>query len=204
FHRDVLEGEYKDLISSTVQKVTNKKYNLWFYIESNTAPIAHVPNIQDNQLSSIHEGNETLWQEIKEKIQLQISRPSYETWVKKTTAHINGNALIIYFENEFQQQWVEKSYKDLISKIAEELTGNTYEIQFELQSNEIAIGIVETSKTSSNNDVFELWGQLKSANQDDKDKRIQALEEKIVSLEKMMSTLVGKLEVIESKTQLEK
>ena len=67
-------------------------------------------------------------------MQLTISRPSYETWVKETTASIKENSLTIYFENEFQQEWVKKSYKDFISQIAKELTGNTYEIQFELKS----------------------------------------------------------------------
>ena len=72
-------------------------------------------------------------------MQLKISRPSYETWVKETTARINEDSLIIYFENEFQQEWVKKSYKDLISQIAKELTGNTYELQFELKSNTNAL-----------------------------------------------------------------
>ncbi|WP_141475020.1 hypothetical protein [Bacillus wiedmannii] len=61
------------------------------------------------------------------------------------------------------------------------------------------------------NTIFELWEQFKSSNDDlkynkveDSDKRIQALEEKIVKLENVIDTLVGKLEVVESKTQLEK
>lgn len=76
-------------------------------------------------------------------MQLTISRPSYETWVKETTARINEDSLIIYFENEFQQEWVKKSYKDLISQIAKELTGNTYKLQFELKSNTNALGNAE-------------------------------------------------------------
>ena len=44
-------------------------------------------------------------------MQLTISRPSYETWVKETTARINEDSLIIYFENEFQQEWVKSLIK---------------------------------------------------------------------------------------------
>lgn len=167
--------------------------------------------MQNNPLTSGQEEPNTIWNEIKGKMQLIISRPSYETWVKETTARINENSLIIYFENEFQQGWVEKSYKDLIAEIAKELTGNTYELQFELESNKYATSSGEKSKSPTENTIFELWEQFKSSNDElkynnveDSEKRIQALEEKIVNLEKVIDTLVGKLEVVELKTQLEK
>ncbi|HDR4724422.1 hypothetical protein J0835_12975 [Bacillus cereus group sp. Sample62] len=211
FHRDLLEGEYKNIISTTVQKITNEEYQIWFEIGSNTALIAQIHHMQNNQLTSGQEESNTIWNQIKDKMQLIISRPSYETWMKETTAKINENSLIIYFENEFQQEWVEKSYKDLILQIAKELTGNTYELQFELESNKEVTSNSEKSKSPTENTIFELWKQFKSSNDDlkynkveDSDKRIQALEEKIVKLENVIDTLVGKLEVVELKTQLEK
>lgn len=207
----MLEGEYKNIISSTVQKITNEEYQIWFEIESKTTSITHIHHMQNNPLTSGQEEPNTIWNEIKGKMQLIISRPSYETWVKETTARINENSLIIYFENEFQQGWVEKSYKDLIAEIAKELTGNTYELQFELESNKDATSSGEKSKSPTENTIFELWEQFKSSNDElkynnveDSEKRIQALEEKIVNLEKVIDTLVGKLEVVELKTQLEK
>lgn len=145
FHRDLLEGEYKNIISSTVQKITNEEYQIWFEIESKTTSITHIHHMQNNPLTSRQEEPNTIWNEIKGKMQLIISRPSYETGVKETTARINENSLIIYFENEFQQGWVEKSYKDLIAEIAKELTGNTYELQFELESNKDATSSGEKS-----------------------------------------------------------
>ncbi|MCH4565915.1 DnaA N-terminal domain-containing protein [Bacillus sp. ES1-5] len=211
FHRDLLEGEYKNIISTTVQKITNEEYQIWFEIGSNTALIAQIHHMQNNQLTSGQEESNIIWNQIKDKMQLIISRSSYETWMKETTAKINENSLIIYFENEFQQEWVEKSYKDLISQIAKELTGNTYELQFELESNKVVTSNSEKSKSPTENTIFELWEQFKSSNDDlkynnleDSEKRIQALEEKIVNLENVIDTLVGKLEVVELKTQLEK
>ncbi|AYF06812.1 MULTISPECIES: DnaA N-terminal domain-containing protein [Bacillus] len=211
FHRDLLEGEYKNIISSTVQNLTNEEYQIWFEIESKTTSITHIHHMQNNPLTSEQEETNTIWNEIKGKMQLIISRPSYETWVKKTTARIHENSLIIYFENEFQQEWVEKSYTDLIAEIAKELTGNTYELQFELESNKDATRDDEKSKSPTENTIFELWEQFKSSNDElkynnveDSEKRIQALEEKIVNMEKVIDTLVGKLEVVESKKQLGK
>ena len=135
FHRDLLEGEYKNIISSTVQNLTNKEYQIWFEIKSNTTSIAQIHHVQNNQFTFGQEEASSIWNKIKDKMKLTISRPSYETWIKETTARINENSLIIYFENEFQQGWVEHSYKELISEIVEELTGNTYKLQFELKSN---------------------------------------------------------------------
>ncbi|MEA1010522.1 MULTISPECIES: DnaA N-terminal domain-containing protein [Bacillus cereus group] len=211
FHRDLLEGEYKSLISSTVQKLTNDEYQIWFEIESNATSIAQIHHMQNNQLTSGQEESKTIWNKIKDKIQVIISRPSFETWVKETTARINEDSLIIYFENEFQQKWVEQSYKDLISQIAKEVTGNTYDLQFELKSNTNGTNNNEKSKSTIENTTSELGEQFKVSNDhlkyndvDDSNKRIQALEEKIMNLEKVIGTLVGKLEVVESKTQLEK
>ena len=110
--------------------------------------------------------------------------------------------MIIYFENEFQQKWVEQSYKDLISQIAKEVTGNTYDLQFELKSNTNGTNNNEKSKSTIENITSELGEQFKVSNDhlkyndvDDSNIRIQALEEKIMNLEKVIGTLVGKLEV---------
>ena len=107
----MLEGEYKNIISSTVQKLSNEEYQIWFEIKSNATSIAQIHHVQKNQLTSEQEESSTIWNKIKEKMQLTISRPSYETWVKETTARINEDSLIIYFENEFQQEWVKSLIK---------------------------------------------------------------------------------------------
>lgn len=60
FHRDLLEGEYKSLISSTVQKITNEEFNIWFYIESNTTSTAYVHNEKNHELTSEQEEFETI------------------------------------------------------------------------------------------------------------------------------------------------
>ena len=211
FHRDLLEGEYKNIISSTVQKLSNEEYQIWFEIKSNATSIAQIHHVQKNQLTSEQEESSTIWNKIKEKMQLTISRPSYETWVKETTASIKENSLTIYFENEFQQEWVKKSYKDFILQIAKELTGNTYEIQFELKSNTNTTDNGEKSKSTIEDITSELGEQFKVYNNslkyndvDESNKRIRALEEKIMKLEKIIGTLVGKLDAVELKTQLEK
>ncbi|HFJ9437697.1 TPA: DnaA N-terminal domain-containing protein [Bacillus albus] len=211
FHRDLLEGEYKNIISSNVQNLTNEEYQIWFEIKPNNTPTLQIHHAQNNQHTPIQEEYSTIWNEIKDKMQVTISRPSYETWIKETTARINENSLVIYFENEFQQGWVENSYKDLISEISKELTGNTYKLQFELKSNTDATDNGGNSKITIDNIISEIGEQFKSSTSnlknndvDDSDKRIQALEEKITDMERVIDTLVEKLKVVELKTQLEK
>ena len=111
FHRDLLEGEYKNIISSTVQKLSNEEYQIWFEIKSNATSIAQIHHVQKNQLTSEQEESSTIWNKIKRKMQLTISRPSYETWVKETTARINEDSLIIYFENEFNKSGLKSLIK---------------------------------------------------------------------------------------------
>ncbi|HDR7250548.1 TPA: hypothetical protein QCX05_005680, partial [Bacillus pacificus] len=90
-----------------------------------------------------------------------------------------------------------------------EMFNTTFEIQFELKSN--------TNKTSNNEKstiediTSELGEQFKVSNNslkyndvDESNKRIRALEEKIMNLEKVIGTLVEKLDAVELKTQLEK
>ena len=63
----ILEGEYKNIISSTVQKLSNEEYQIWFEIKSNATSIAQIHHVQKNQLTSEQEESSTIWNKIKEK-----------------------------------------------------------------------------------------------------------------------------------------
>ena len=52
FHRDFLEGEYKNIISSTVQKITDEEYQIWFEIGSSATSKAQVHHVKNNQRTS--------------------------------------------------------------------------------------------------------------------------------------------------------
>ncbi|MGI8252566.1 MULTISPECIES: DnaA N-terminal domain-containing protein [Bacillus cereus group] len=149
------------------------------------------------------------WTEVKEKIRPQISKPSYETWFTNTTVYLEDDILTIYCPNEFARDWLESHYKELVFNTLREMFNTTFEIQFELKSN--------TNKTSNNEKstiediTSELGEQFKVSNNslkyndvDESNKRIRALEEKIMNLEKVIGTLVEKLDAVELKTQLEK
>ncbi|EUJ28630.1 Chromosomal replication initiator protein DnaA [Listeria grayi] len=74
---------------------------------------------------------EAIWQEALQVVKKNMSKPSYDTWMKSTTAHsLEGNHFIISAPNNFVRDWLEKSYTQFIATILQEITGNTYDVQF--------------------------------------------------------------------------
>lgn len=74
---------------------------------------------------------EAIWQEALQVVKKNMSKPSYDTWMKSTTAYsLEGNHFIISAPNNFVRDWLEKSYTQFIATILQEITGNTYDVQF--------------------------------------------------------------------------
>ena len=58
-------------------------------------------------------------------------KPSYETWLKSTTAHnLKKDVLTITAPNEFARDWLESHYSELISETLYDLTGAKLAIRF--------------------------------------------------------------------------
>lgn len=52
---------------------------------------------------------EDIWQETLQIVKKNMSKPSYDTWMKSTTAHsLEGNTFIISAPNNFVRDWLEK------------------------------------------------------------------------------------------------
>lgn len=66
-----------------------------------------------------------LWQQILERLQPQLSPPTFETWLKTVTPQsLSNNCLIICAPNPFSRNWLQKYYLPLIQQTAQELTNN--------------------------------------------------------------------------------
>ncbi|MCU0568951.1 MAG: chromosomal replication initiator protein DnaA [Oculatellaceae cyanobacterium Prado106] len=69
------------------------------------------------------------WNQVLERLQLQLSRPTFETWIKSATAEELGeNRLVICTPNPFARSWIQKYYIRTIAEVVEELIGHTVEI----------------------------------------------------------------------------
>ncbi|MDQ0271969.1 chromosomal replication initiator protein DnaA [Cytobacillus purgationiresistens] len=83
------------------------------------------------------ENIEDLWQKALANIERKISKPSFDTWLKSTKAHLlQGDTLVIKAPNEFARDWLEERYSTLISGILEDLTGEKLEVKFIIPQNQ--------------------------------------------------------------------
>ncbi len=93
-----------------------------------------------------------LWNKALAVIETKISKPSFETWLKSTTAHsLKGNTLIIVAPNEFARDWLEERYTKLITEILYDITGEEVKVKFIIPQSQAEFdeeGLLETNKTS--------------------------------------------------------
>ncbi|MGJ8730719.1 chromosomal replication initiator protein DnaA [Listeria kieliensis] len=74
---------------------------------------------------------EEIWTRALEIVQKNMSKPSYDTWMKSTTAHsLEDNTFVISAPNNFVRDWLEKSYTQFIANILQEVTGASYDVRF--------------------------------------------------------------------------
>ncbi len=72
---------------------------------------------------------EVLWRQVLERLQLQLSRPTFETWIKTATAEqLEDNCLIIRTPNPFARNWLQKYYIKTIADVVQDILGQPVEI----------------------------------------------------------------------------
>ncbi|NMF82854.1 chromosomal replication initiator protein DnaA [Nodosilinea sp. P-1105] len=71
-----------------------------------------------------------LWEEVLQQLQLQLSRPTFETWIKPAQAQaLSDQALVISTPNPFARNWVQKHYVDTISRVVQDILGKPVDVQ---------------------------------------------------------------------------
>lgn len=72
---------------------------------------------------------EGLWNEVLDKLQNQLSGPTFETWIKPTRLQtLADQTLTISTPNPFARNWVQKHYIQAISEVAQELLGHNIDV----------------------------------------------------------------------------
>lgn len=73
---------------------------------------------------------EQLWSQVLERLQLQLSRPTFETWIKTASAEqLENNCLIIRTPNPFARNWLQKYYIKTITDVVQDILGRPVDIQ---------------------------------------------------------------------------
>jgi chromosomal replication initiator protein len=92
---------------------------------------------------------ESLWNQILERLQVQLSRPSFETWIKTARAEqLENNCLIVSAPNPFARNWLQKYYVKTIADAVEEILGYPVEIY---------LTIAGGNETGNSNDSAMIW-----------------------------------------------
>ncbi|MGB7413075.1 MAG: chromosomal replication initiator protein DnaA [Thermosynechococcaceae cyanobacterium] len=76
---------------------------------------------------------ENLWSQVLERLQLQLSRPTFETWIKTATAEdLQENCLVIHTPSLFARNWLQKYYVKTIASVVHDILGHPVDIRIEI------------------------------------------------------------------------
>jgi chromosomal replication initiator protein len=68
---------------------------------------------------------ESLWSQVLERLQLELSRPTFETWIKTASAErLENNCLVIRTPNPFARNWLQKYYINTIAHVVQDILGH--------------------------------------------------------------------------------
>ena len=78
----------------------------------------------------MEQGLEGLWNQVLERLQQQLSRPTFETWIKPARAQtLEADALIVSTPNPFARNWLQKHYVGAIGEVVQDILGRSVDIQ---------------------------------------------------------------------------
>ncbi len=101
-----------------------------------------------------------IWQKALSIMEKQVSKPSFDTWLKATKPiNFENNAMVIEVPNDFARDWLESRYYDLIKDSLEEVTSHEVRLSFVLPNTGQLITDPENApatavKNNHNEDIF--------------------------------------------------
>lgn len=72
-----------------------------------------------------------LWKQVLDELQNQLSRPTFETWIKPARPHdLSEQTLVISTPNPFARNWLQKHYLSTIATVVRDILGRAVDIRF--------------------------------------------------------------------------
>ena len=77
-----------------------------------------------------------IWAEVQQLLQKNLSKPSFETWIRPAKFNCFENGLLtLIAPNTFSSDWLRKNYGETIEKAAEEICGHNVKVIFKSETN---------------------------------------------------------------------
>ena len=77
-----------------------------------------------------------IWAEVQQLLQKNLSKPSFETWIRPAKFDCFENGLLtLITPNNFSSDWLRKNYCETIEKAAEEICGQNVKVIFKSETN---------------------------------------------------------------------
>lgn len=97
-----------------------------------------------------------MWTQLLERLQLELSAPTFETWIK--TASLENNCLVILTPNPFARNRLQKYYINTIAHVVQDILGYPLEIQImvaqgdesSLNEGDVSLGVPVINSVSEN------------------------------------------------------
>jgi chromosomal replication initiator protein len=99
---------------------------------------------------------DNLWTQVLERLQLQLSRPSFESWIKTANAErLEDNSLTICTPNAFHRNWLQKRYIKTIADTVQDILGYPVEIHVTVAQGDESVRFAESevARSSPSNDT---------------------------------------------------
>ncbi|MEM1309067.1 MAG: chromosomal replication initiator protein DnaA, partial [Cyanobacteria bacterium P01_H01_bin.153] len=76
-----------------------------------------------------------IWQKVLAELQQQLSRPTFETWIKPARAEaLSEQALTISTPNPFARNWLQKHYLGTIASVVQTTLGRAVDVKFVVEA----------------------------------------------------------------------
>ena len=77
-----------------------------------------------------------IWAEVQQLLQRNLSKPSFETWIRPAKFNCFENGLLtLTAPNSFSSDWLRKNYCETIEKAAKEICGHSVKVIFKSEEN---------------------------------------------------------------------
>ncbi len=77
-----------------------------------------------------------IWAEVQQLLQKNLSKPSFETWIRPAKFNCFENGLLtLITPNNFTSDWLRKNYSQTIEKAAKEICGHNVKVIFKSENN---------------------------------------------------------------------